>query len=130
MRLMRQALIPLCAFAVCIAVMMPEGSSGQAEKKKDNQPAKSQLIDQNKKPATSVEKGSVMGHLQFRDKVVTIIRGSKGPEYTIKTKDGRTLAESIGEKDLKAKYPAIFNQVKHGLAGNDATIYRTPSINR
>ena len=124
MRLIKQVLISLCALAVSIAFVLPGSSFGQAEKKKDLQPAKSQSLDQNKNQKSTAEKGNVIGYLQSRDKIVTILRGAEGTAYTVKTKDGKMLAENLNEKALEAKYPAIFNQVKYGMAGNDATLHK------
>jgi hypothetical protein len=128
---MKRVLIPLCILIVCIAVVMPDSSFGQTEKKKPVQPAKSQSVEQNKKQTATAEKSNVIGYLQTRDKVITIIQGSKGTVYTVKTKAGKTLAANLNEKDLETKYPGIFNQVKHGLAGNDATLHHTTApLNR
>jgi hypothetical protein len=122
MKLMKLVLIPLCILAIGIALVTSNSLFSQTEKKENNQPAKSQSVEQNNKQKSSTE-SNVIGYLQNRDKVVTIIRGSKGTEYTVKTKDGKTLAENLNEKDLETKYPVIFNQVKYGLAGNDARLY-------
>jgi hypothetical protein len=83
------------------------------------------------KPASAVTKtvekaspgtGAVIGHLQSRDKVVTISKGKKGTVYTVKDKDGKMLNADLSEKDFQSKYPALYDQVKHGLAGNDASL--------
>ena len=71
----------------------------------------------------------VIGYMQSRDRVVTIRRSSKGTVYTIKDKDGKVLAKNISENDLKGKYPFIYDQVKYGLAGNDAGL-RSDEVNR
>jgi hypothetical protein len=123
MKRMKLVLIPLCTLAVYIALVTADSLFSQAEKNKNSQPAKSQSVEQNNKQKPSTEKSNVIGYLQSRDKVVTIIRGEKGTIYTVKTKDGKTLAENLNEKDLETKYPVIFNQVKYGLAGNDARLY-------
>jgi hypothetical protein len=130
MRLIKQILLPLCVIAVGIGLVMPSSSFGQAEKKKNNQPVKPPLVEQNTKQKATAEKSNVMGYLQSRDKIVTIITGPKGTVYTVKTKDGKTLAMDLNEKDLETKYPAIFHQVKYGLAGNDATLRNNTSAPR
>ncbi len=124
MGLIKRALIPLCALAVSITLVLPGSSFGQTEKKKDTQQAKSKSVEPNKNQKSTNEKGNVIGYLQSRDKIVTIIRGSEGTAYTVKTKDGKTLAMNLSEKDLETKYPTIFQQVKNGMAGNDATLHK------
>ena len=91
--------------------------------------AKSFAQDENKKSQATDKKFVVIGYLQTRDRVVTIGRGLKGPVYTIKNKNGKVLAENISERNLKAKFPLIYSQVKDGLAGNDARL-RKDEIDR
>jgi hypothetical protein len=101
MKLKKRVLIPLCVLVAGIAALMYNGSFSRAEK------------------------GNVIGHLQTRDKIVTILRSEKGTVYTVKTKDGKILAENLSEQSLETKYPTVFRQMKNGLAGNDATLYKT-----
>ena len=68
-------------------------------------------------------KGSVIGHLESRNRIITITSGPKGPLYTVKTKDGKTLATKIDEKALQAQYPDIYHELKSGVAGDDATVH-------
>jgi hypothetical protein len=118
MKLTRRVLIPLCTFAIGIVLLFPDRPFGQTEKKEMVQTIRSQSAEQN------TEKAYVIGHLQTRDKVVTITRGEKGTLYTVKTKDGKMLAENLSEKALETKYPVVFKQIKYGQAGNDATLHK------
>ena len=36
--------------------------------------------------------------------------------------NGETVAANITESDLKKEFPTIYNRIKTGLAGNDATL--------
>ncbi|NLT68604.1 MAG: hypothetical protein GXX84_18550 [Acidobacteria bacterium] len=73
--------------------------------------------------AYKVDEGdiTVIGYVQFRDRYVTIGQGPEGTVYTI-TRNGETVAANITESDLKKEFPAIYNRIKTGLAGNDATL--------
>jgi hypothetical protein len=76
-----------------------------------------------KKSGQTVPQGaSVIGHLESKDRIITVSKGPKGPLYTITTKDGKILATKIDEKSLQAKYPDLYHQVKTGIAGNDARL--------
>jgi hypothetical protein len=80
--------------------------------------------DEDQKPQATNKNSVVIGYMQSRDRVVTISQGPKGTVYTIKNKDGKVLAENISEKDLKEKYPSVYSQIKYGLAGNDARLWK------
>jgi hypothetical protein len=67
---------------------------------------------------------AVIGHLKTRDKVITILTGRGGPLYTVKTADGKVLAEQLPEHELYAKFPDLKEVVDRGLAGNDARLVR------
>jgi hypothetical protein len=109
MKLIKGILVSLGILAICIALM----------------PATSPAGEQNGKPQTPAGKYVVIGHLQSRDKIVTISLGPKGAVYTIKNKAGRILAAQIQEKDLQDKYPSIYYQITSGVAGNDAILRPT-----
>jgi hypothetical protein len=109
MKRIKGVLISLGILAICIAVM----------------PATSPAGEQKEKPQTPDAKYVVIGHLQSRDKVVTISLGPNGAVYTIKNKAGKVLEAQIQEKDLQDKYPTIYYQITSGVAGNDATLRPT-----
>jgi hypothetical protein len=117
MKRIKIASISLSILAGCIALMMANGSFAQDESQKSNEPAKSQVVAQ-----TQSEKDVVLGYLHTRDKIITIMRGSEGSAFTVKTSDGRILDSKLNEKSFQAKYPTLSNQIKYGLAGNDATL--------
>jgi hypothetical protein len=117
MKLIKTASISISIFAVCIALIVANGSFAQDESQKSNEPAKSQVVAQ-----TQSEKDIVIGYLHTRDRIITIIRGPEGSAFTVKTSDGRILDSKLNEKSFQVKYPTLSNQIKYGLAGNDATL--------
>lgn len=122
MKRIKRVLIPLTVVAVLIVLVMANRSFTQVGSQKSNDPAQSQTARRDNVQKATSDKDVVIGYLQSRDNIVTISRGPKGTVYTIKSKDGKTLASKLSEKELQAKYPAVYDQVKHGLAGNDATL--------
>jgi len=105
---MKSALVCACILACSFAIIMIDRSLAE---EKDNQ--------------TSVNKDVVLGHLQTRDRVVTIGRGETGTTYTVKTKDGTILDSNLDDKKFQARYPSLYDQVKDGRAGNDATLRKS-----
>jgi|WetSurMetagenome_2_1015567.scaffolds.fasta_scaffold107142_2 hypothetical protein len=77
----------------------------------------------------SPRKEVVIGHLQMRDKVVTISKGEKGTVYTVKNKDGKLLDENLNEKNFQAKYPVLYDRLQDGRAGEN-DLWRRKSIAR
>jgi hypothetical protein len=82
-------------------------------------------------PVAVKQKGSsggsiVIGYLQTRNRVVTISRDSRGAIYTVKNKNGKTLAAGLREKDFETKFPALHDQIQNGFAGNDASLRSRP----
>jgi uncharacterized protein YpmB len=59
-----------------------------------------------------------MGHLETRNGVITILVGEHGHYYTVKTKDGATLADRIPERQFKLRFNRAYNQLNRGYAGN------------
>jgi len=65
---------------------------------------------------------AVIGHLQTKDKIVTIRSDTDGPLYTVKSKDGEILAIDLTTEDLYAEFPELKNIIENGLAGEDARV--------
>jgi len=126
MKRMKAVSVVLGILAVCVALMIAGGLSAQVGDQKASEPDKLKAGEQEIGQKASAGKDGVIGYLESRDKIVTLLQGPKGTLYTVKTKDGKTLAAKLSEKDFQTKYPALHDQVKHGLAGNDATL-RKPS---
>ena len=64
----------------------------------------------------------VIGHLEKRGQVITIYAGEKGPLYTVKTKEGKIIAEKIDDTQLQARLPDLYRDLKSAVAGNDASL--------
>ena len=87
------------------------------------------------KPQSSASNGSgqhgdslpVIGHLEKRDRIITIKSGPQGPVYSVATKDGKVLFENVSAEQLKARAPEIHDLLKTGLA-TDARIVRQPNV--
>ena len=69
------------------------------------------------KKSPEVNRLPVIGHLETRDKIVTIQSGPNGLLYLVKTKDGKVLHESLSEEQLKAQAPEIHELIKTSVAG-------------
>ena len=69
------------------------------------------------KKSAEVSRLPVVGHLETRDKIVTIQSGPNGLLYLVKTKDGKVLHESLSEEQLKAQAPEIHELIKTSVAG-------------
>ena len=93
-----------------------------AQNQKDSEKSKTNAAVQGKNGQSAPSGAPVIGHLESRDRIITITKGPKGPLYTVKTKDGKIIAKKIDEKNLQAKYPDIYHQIKSGVAANDATL--------
>lgn len=61
---------------------------------------------------------ATVGHLETRDRLVTITVGPNGPLYTVRKKGGRLLYENLTERGLRAKAPALYELVTGGYARN------------
>jgi hypothetical protein len=122
---MKTIVISISVLAICIVLTMPDSSLAQTANQNKKEPSKSKVVEQEQGRQAPAGKDVVIGYLESRDRVVTLFRGAKGTVCTVKTKDGKTLATKINEKDLQAQYPALYDQIKYGVAGNDATLRRS-----
>jgi hypothetical protein len=123
MKPMKAVFIASSILAVCIALILAVGSFTQV-----NSQTTAPSDEKKKVEKGSSEKDVVIGHLQFRDKVVTISKGQKGTAYTVKSTDGKTLDANLNEKNFQAKYPSLFDQIKDGRANNDATLRKGEAV--
>ncbi len=73
-------------------------------------------------PSEQASGGSVIGRLKTRDKFITIRTGADGPLYTVKSKEGKTLAMDIPAAQLSARFPELKDVVERGIAGDDASL--------
>ena len=108
----------LACILVMVAFVMISDTAPAQDQKNSGSP-KTNTVE--KKTGQTAPNGATsIGHLESRDRIITITKGPKGPLYTVKTKDGKIIAKKIDEKNLQAKYPDIYYQIKTGIAGNAA----------
>ena len=69
-----------------------------------------------KMPAEATN-SALIGHLETRDKIVTIQSGANGLRYLVKTKEGKVLHENLSEEQLEAQAPEIHELIKTSVAG-------------
>lgn len=81
------------------------------------------LASTNKPQAT--ESYPVIGHLEKRDRVITIKSGPRGPVYSVATKDGKVLFENLSSEQLRAQAPEIHDFIKGSVAGEATPGHRT-----
>ncbi len=60
---------------------------------------------------------AVIGHLETRERIITIQSGPAGLLYLVKTKDGTVLNRNLSEEQLKAQAPEIHELIKTSVAG-------------
>ena len=58
----------------------------------------------------------VVGYLEGRGQTITIKAGPKGPVYSAKTAEGRTLFEDLSTDQLRAQAPEAYRLIKTGVA--------------
>ena len=59
----------------------------------------------------------VIGFLEKRGQTITIKAGPKGPVYSAKSTDGKTLFENLSLEQLRAQAPEIHELIKTAVAG-------------
>jgi hypothetical protein len=78
-----------------------------------------------KPPSAPNEHGSpgpVIGHLETRGKRITIHGGKDEGYYTVKSLDGKVLAENLSGSELLSNFPYLHRIVENASAGNDASL--------
>ena len=71
-------------------------------------------------PALETGPYVVIGHLEHRDRIVTIKSGDTGTVYSVTNKDGKTLYENLTAEQLKAQSPEIHDFIEAATAGSAA----------
>ena len=62
----------------------------------------------------------VIGHLEKRDRIITIKSGPKETLYTVKSADGKVLCENVSVEALRAQAPELHDFIKTAMAGGSA----------
>ena len=82
---------------------------------------------QPKAAPTNAPHADTLGFLETRDNSIEIKAGKQGA-YTVRTKDGKVLAENISDAQLQAKFPQLHQIVDYGYARNtDASLNLNPT---
>jgi len=110
----------------------------------DEQPAQKKqaqtVTPQAARPAAAVTNAvaasefPVIGYLEKRGQTITIKAGPKGPVYSAKTTEGKTLFENLSAEQLRAQAPELHQFVTTAVAGAsgksgvviDASLRRLP----
>src|SRR5687767_6895390 len=95
-----------------LGVLAQQQTSGNPAQKTPKAPAVSAP-----KPETNAQY-HVIGYLEKADQTITIKSGPRGPVYSVKTKDGKTLFENVPAEQLKAQAPEIHQLIKTGMAAD------------
>jgi hypothetical protein len=74
------------------------------------------------KPSKDLSGYVVIGHLKTKDKYITIRKGPDGPLYTVKSKDGKTLAMDLPAEKLYAEFPELKDVLERSIAIDDARL--------
>ena len=100
---------PLAVVGVSVLVL----AFGSCVKREKPQPAAAAPETKAPQIPTTPETGPfvVIGHLQHRDRVVTVKSGTQGPVYSVSTTDGKTLFENLTAEQLKTESPDIYNVI-------------------
>jgi hypothetical protein len=77
-------------------------------------------------PAAETGPYTVIGHLEHRDRVVTIKTGEQGTVYSVHNKDGKTLFENLTAEQLKQQSPDIHSFIEAAEAGSAGLIQVRP----
>jgi hypothetical protein len=76
-------------------------------------------LAENEKPRAPESKtppAATLGFLETRDRSIEIQAGETG-SYTVRSKDGKVLAENISASQLQAQFPKL-HQIVRGVAWN------------
>ncbi len=92
--------------------------------------AESPATPQPKATATNAPPADTLGFIETRDRSIEMKAGDTG-SYTVRTKDGKILAERISASQLQAQFPQLHQIVQYGYArDDDASLNLNPSARR
>jgi len=107
-----------CMIVVALmACALAEDKAAQKTQAQPNTP-------QPKRPAAAVTNAAprsafpVIGYLEGRGQTITIKAGPKGPVYSGKTAEGKTLFEDLSTDQLRAQAPKTYQLLKTGVASD------------
>jgi hypothetical protein len=71
-------------------------------------------------PDEALAGDAVMGHLQLRDRTITLVAGEGGTRFTVRAADGTVLAEQLTLEELGARHPDLLELVRTSVAARSA----------
>jgi hypothetical protein len=85
-------------------------------------------------PAAAASPRPLIAKLVMRDAELAIVSSPEGPRFSVANREGAVLSSELGEAELKAQYPAIYQlyrsaMVHTGAPYLDATLTR-PLVDR
>jgi hypothetical protein len=108
----------ILALFIFITVILVSGLVGLAA----DEPATSPQAMQEEEAVVSQAKegeqpdGTLIGHLETRDQVISITAGPGGPLYTIRSNEGQEIAMHLTEEELAARFPDLHEQIEKSMA--------------
>lgn len=105
--------IVLAGLGVCLL------ANGEPDQKTQKSPA---VALKEKGPAAAVTNVAKVGELpvvmyiEKRDQTITVKSGPKGPVYSVKSADGKTLFENLSAEQLRAQAPELHQFIKTAVA--------------
>ena len=103
-------------FVVSIAVLICLATDKTETKPKPPPAAKPVFRSPESTVVDETRKLPVIGHLETRDRILTIQSGPDGLRYLVMTKEGQVLHENLSEEQLKAQVPEIHELIKTSVA--------------
>lgn len=81
-------------------------------------------------PAAAASPRPLIAKVVMRDAELAIVASPEGPRFSVASQEGAVLSSDLGEAELKAKYPAIYQlyrsaMVRTGAPYLDATLTRS-----
>ena len=96
------------------------GAGSLLSQEKSLPPAQSKPATSSKLSATTnaVADYPIIGHIEKRDRTITIKSGPKGTIYSVKSADGKVICSNVTLEQLRAQSPELHEFVKTAVAGN------------
>jgi hypothetical protein len=81
-------------------------------------PATTSKSSTNTATTNAVADFPIIGHIEKRDRIITIKSGPNGTIYSVKSADGKILCDNVTLDQLRAQSPELHEFVKTAVAGN------------
>ncbi len=97
-----------------VTLVLAEEKPGKSAAPKASDAGKSNLRPRASTPADF----PVIGHIEKRDRTITIKSSPKGTLYSVKSADGKVMFENLSAEQLRARAPELNDFIKSAVAGN------------